>query len=135
MDSWMALFHFVFGKVGVELLSYLGLVMLLDIVTGFIKSFKLKNFKSSLNFFGILKKLSLFVVIILANAIDFLLGTNGAITVTTTTLLIINEIFSCIENLSLAGVYVPNFLKDKLGVLQEKQQEKANKDTDKSKND
>ncbi|MEZ0117809.1 UNVERIFIED_ORG: toxin secretion/phage lysis holin [Heyndrickxia coagulans] len=125
------IFNFFFGGVSVQMLAYLALSIFMDMFTGILKSFKLKNFKSNYNFIGITKKLCIFLVVVLGVMIDAILKTNGAVATTTTILLIANEIASIIENLSLLGVKVPNFIKDKLAVLKEKDDKKSDtKDTD-----
>ncbi len=103
---------FLFGDV--KFLHLLILLMALDIVTGLTKAWKEKNLWSRKSMFGFARKVMVFVVIILANVVDQILGLGGAVTYGAVIFYIVNEGLSIIENLAKLDVLVPKDLAEKL---------------------
>lgn len=103
---------FLFGDV--KFLHLLILLMTLDIFTGLTKAWKEQNLWSRKSMFGFARKILVFVVIILANVVDQILGLGGAVTYGAVIFYIVNEGLSIIENLAKIGVLVPDGLAEKL---------------------
>lgn len=107
---------YLFG--GVKFLDLLGLLMLLDILTGVVKAWKNKKLRSRNAWFGYVRKILIFVVVILANIIDTILGLNGVLTFGTVLFYVANEGLSIIENLAEIGVPVPKGISERLQVIE-----------------
>lgn len=103
---------YLFGDV--KFLHFLILLMALDIFTGLTKAWKEKNLWSRKSMFGFARKIMVFVVIILANVVDQILGLGGAVTYGAVIFYIVNEGLSIIENLARLDVLVPKNLAEKL---------------------
>lgn len=108
---------------GLTIISIYLTLVLLDILTGYIKALKKHNWISSINFEGLLGKFAAFTTIIAAAAVDkvapFLsvqLPVNVALI--WTGLLCVYELGSILENASLMGVKV-NWLMKWLHVFEE----------------
>lgn len=87
-----------------NLLDIFFLVAIMDIVTGWIKASVKKVWLSSLSWNGLWKKISSFVLIILAKILDFIIKENGiqfqfSVYNLFISLLILTEIGSIVENL------------------------------------
>ncbi len=116
---------YLFGAV--KFLDLLAILMVVDIITGVFKAIKEKRLRSRSALYGYARKVGVFMIIILANIIDVILGLNGAVAFITVLFYIANEGLSIIENLAQIGVKVPSVIADKLHVIQtdaEKEQEK-----------
>lgn len=112
MEHLEAARFFLFGDV--KFLHLLILLMTLDIFTGLTKAWKEQNLWSRKSMFGFARKILVFVVIILANVVDQILGLGGAVTYGAVIFYIVNEGLSIIENLAKIGVLVPDGLAEKL---------------------
>lgn len=111
-------------------------VVLLDYVTGMSKAWVKGELSSRVGLKGILKKLSYFVIVGVAGAMDWLI-TYGLTSVgiewrlpfllasIVICWLIINELISILENVAAIGGPVPEFLKALLGKLKTATEEKA----------
>jgi toxin secretion/phage lysis holin len=135
-DGWTleATRFYLFGDV--KFLDALFLLMIIDIITGLIKAVKLKKLRSRRHWFGYLRKICVFLVIITANIIDKVLGLGGALTFATILSYILNEGLSITENLAQIGVKIPHFVKDKLhGIEEEVEKEEKKMDLEKRDND
>lgn len=98
---------YVFGELD-GLFSALIIAILLDYLTGVIKAIIKKQLSSEIGYKGILKKISLFIVVALANIIDKIVFTNALFLRYGIMLLFLaNEGVSILENLSLIGVPIP----------------------------
>lgn len=100
------------------LIQYLLLFILIDYVSGLISAFRNKELSSEVGWFGLLRKVTIFVVIGIAHGIDMLInqypidGVQPEIAFPTLRTLIvwgyiINEVISILENISKSGVYLP----------------------------
>jgi toxin secretion/phage lysis holin len=107
---------YLFGAV--KFLDLLAVLMVADIITGVFKAIKEKRLRSRSALYGYARKVGVFLVIILANVIDVILGLNGAVAFVTVLFYIANEGLSIIENLAQIGVKVPSVITDKLHVIQ-----------------
>lgn len=112
LDHLEAARFYLFGDV--KFLHLLILLMSLDIFTGLTKAWKEKNLWSRKSMFGFARKIMVFVVIILANVVDQILGLGGAVTYGAVIFYIVNEGLSIIENLARLDVLVPKNLAEKL---------------------
>lgn len=104
----------------VQYIHFLLILMVIDIVTGLIKAFVNKNLWSRKSTYGYARKIMIFLIIILANAIDQLAHLNGALVLATILFYIVNECLSILENTVQLGLPVPPQIKEVLAVLQEK---------------
>lgn len=95
------------------------IVMVLDYISGIIKSYETNTLSSKVGFKGILKKLSYFLVIVISLVIDFILRNYTIneinlyypiISEIIIVWFIINEIISILENVSAIGVPLPKFI-------------------------
>ncbi|ODJ53102.1 hypothetical protein BFR40_00355 [Brochothrix thermosphacta] len=107
--------HFLFGDT--RFLHLLIYVIAIDIVLGMLKGIKLHSFKSSYSIEGFTKKFGMIVLVMIANIMAQIMPEMTWIVAGTTIFLIANEIGSILENLSLLGVPIPDFITDKLAVL------------------
>ncbi|ODJ62184.1 phage holin family protein [Brochothrix thermosphacta] len=107
--------HFLFGDA--RFLHLLIYVIAIDIVLGMLKGIKLHSFKSSYSIEGFTKKFGMIVLVMIANIMAQIMPEMAWIVAGTTIFLIANEIGSIVENLSLLGVPIPDFITDKLAVL------------------
>ena len=89
----------------------------LDYVSGIIKAFVLKQLSSSVGFKGIIKKVSVLVIVALAVLIDRVTGESGAIRTLVIYYFVANEGLSIIENVGLAGLPIPESIKEALKAL------------------
>lgn len=83
------------------------LLMIIDYVTGIIKAINEKNLNSEKSYFGILKKVLMLLIVIVAQQIEYIFGASNINLLVRDTVIIfyiINEIISIIEN---AGQFIP----------------------------
>lgn len=114
----------IIGKPTDELMILL-MLMIIDLITGTIvsavwhKSSKTKSGKlsSKVMFKGIVKKILTLVIVVIAYQLDILLNTNMIRYIVIITL-IIEEILSIIETITLTGLKVPTILTKALDVLE-----------------
>lgn len=96
-------------------LEILMIIIVLDYLTGVASAFKSKTVSSSVGFNGLLKKASIFLIVILAAQIDRITGNTANIFRTCTAFFFIaNDALSVIENVGELGVKLPAFLKNAL---------------------
>ncbi|MCY9418555.1 phage holin family protein, partial [Bacillus inaquosorum] len=69
---------YLFG--GVKYLDLLLVLSILDVITGVIKAWKFKKLRSRSAWFGYVRKMLSFLVVIVANIIDTILNLNGVLT-------------------------------------------------------
>lgn len=108
---------YLFG--GVKFLDLLAILMVVDIITGISAAWKEKRLRSRNAYFGYVRKIGVFGIIILANIIDQILSLNGAVAVATVLFYIANEGLSIIENAAKLGIKIPSVITEKLQVIQE----------------
>ncbi|QJC88169.1 Putative holin, skin element [Bacillus subtilis] len=69
---------YLFG--GVKYLDLLLVLSIIDVITGVIKAWKFKKLRSRSAWFGFVRKMLSFLVVIVANIIDTILNLNGVLT-------------------------------------------------------
>ena len=121
MDKYFNDISIVFGLVGGFACNFLGswdlllksivILMVLDYVTGLLKSIYNKKLSSEVGFKGIIKKIIIFIVIATAYIIQCLLGDEIPLREISILFFIANEGISLIENAS-EFVPIPEKLKD-----------------------
>lgn len=88
-----------------KLLSTLIILMVLDYVTGIIKAVYAKRLSSEIGFKGLLKKITILIIVALGNVIETFTGGGTAIREIVIMFYIANEGISILEN---AAVILPN---------------------------
>ncbi|MFJ5965530.1 holin family protein [Bacillus sp. NPDC093026] len=116
---------YLFG--GVKFLDLLLLLSVMDVLTGIIKACKLGKLRSRTAWFGYVRKMLNFVVVIVSNIIDQIMGLNGVLTYGTVLFYIANEGLSIVENLVQIGVKIPSVITDKLHVIESDSQKESEK--------
>lgn len=91
--------------------------MVLDYLTGIIKAFKNKKLSSETGFYGILKKITILVVIMVAVQVDTALQLNDVMRYLAIGFYIANEGLSILENAGEIGIPLPDKLKESLESL------------------
>ena len=132
MDKYFNGISIVFGLVGGFACNFLGgwdlllksivILMVLDYITGLLKSIYNKKLSSEVGFKGIIKKIIIFIVIATAYIIQCLLGDEIPLREITILFFIANEGISLIENAS-EFVPIPKKLKDVLIQLRKDSEE------------
>ena len=132
MEKYFNNISIVFGLVGGFVCNFLGswdlllksivILMVLDYVTGLLKSIYNKKLSSEVGFKGIIKKIIIFIVIATAYIIQCLLGDEIPLREITILFFIANEGISWIENAS-EFVPIPEKLKDILIQLRKDSEE------------
>lgn len=96
-------------------LEILLIVIVLDYLTGVMSAFKTKTLSSSKGYMGIVKKASIFVIIILAAQLDKMTGNSTQLFRNCTAFFFIaNDSLSILENVGELGVVLPAFLQNAL---------------------
>ena len=97
-----------------KMITCLVVLMAVDYISGVIKAFIIEKANSKQGFKGLLKKIMMLLVIVLAHQIDLLF--DGKFTVRTLTIgiLLSNEGLSILENASICGIPIPEKLKNML---------------------
>ena len=96
-------------------LEILLIVIALDYLTGIMSAFKTKTVSSSEGYMGIMKKASIFVIIILAAQLDKMTGNSAQLFRNCTAFFFIsNDSLSILENVGELGVELPSFLQNAL---------------------
>lgn len=107
----------------VKFLDLLLVLILIDIITGIVKAWKFKKLRSRSAWFGYVRKMLTFLVIIVANIMDQILGLSGVLTFGTVLFYVSQEVLSITENLAQVGVKVPKAITDRLQVIEEKSED------------
>lgn len=107
----------------IMLIGYL-VIKVLDFATGLLKAWKNKDYKSSKMRDGLIRWIAELIAIIFVILIDILLGLNFYICGLTLALFVYKEAGSIIENLGQLDVNLPEILRDKLEVLNKKDNDK-----------
>ncbi|MGX7417666.1 phage holin family protein [Carnobacterium gallinarum] len=120
MDLINLIFHTIFGG-GSTVLSLYMTALIIDVITGYMKSLKSHDWRSSISIEGLLMKFATFFTIIAADIIDQLAPLmNITIPINVafwwTIMITLYELGSILENISQMGVNI-GFLKNYLGVL------------------
>lgn len=93
------------------------LFMLLDYITGIIKGFKNKKLSSEVGFYGLLKKATILVVVMVAVQLDTALNLDNVMRYLAIGFYIANEGLSILENAGEIGIPLPEKLKESLEKL------------------
>lgn len=118
------IFGYIFGEFD-PLFKALVIIVVLDYITGVIKAIIEKRLSSEIGYQGIFKKVSLFVLVALANIVDKLLFADVVLLRYGIILLFLsNEGISIIENLAEIGVPIPKAILNAL--IQVKRLSKTN---------
>lgn len=112
-------FVYIYGGLDVAL-QCLIIAIILDYLTGLIKSYINKSLSSSIGFKGILKKIGILILVALAVLVDRITGETGTIRTLVIYYFVANEGLSIIENLGEAGLPIPSNLKNALDSLKDK---------------
>ncbi|MBS7531381.1 phage holin family protein [Hazenella sp. IB182353] len=115
---------FSFGE-WTQLLTILGVFLVVDFITGWIAAIHLKQLSSKVGAIGILKKLGMVLVVAMAHWMDTLLGTNNIFRDGCIWFYLANEGLSIVENLTRSGVPVPSVIRRALSMIETKS-EKSN---------
>ncbi|WHM11885.1 phage holin family protein [Bacillus velezensis] len=117
---------YLFGEV--KYLDLLLILSILDVITGIIKAWKMKQLRSRSAWFGYVRKMLSFMVVIVANIIDTITNLNGVLTFGTVLFYIANEGLSITENLAQIGVKIPAVITDRLHVIESDNDQSKEKD-------
>ncbi|PIK32369.1 holin [Bacillus siamensis] len=117
---------YLFGEV--KYLDLLLILSILDVITGIIKAWKMKQLRSRSAWFGYVRKMLSFMVVIVANIIDTITNLNGVLTFGTVLFYIANEGLSITENLAQIGVKIPAVITDRLHVIESDNDQAIEKD-------
>ena len=114
-------FIYLIGGMDIAITCLL-IAIALDYISGLIKAYECKVLSSKIGFRGILKKVGVLLVVMLAVLIDRVTGNTGAIRTLVVYYFVANEGLSIIENLAEAGVPIPKSLKKALKSLKKENQ-------------
>lgn len=114
-------FVYLIGGIDIAITCLL-IAIALDYISGLIKAYECKVLSSKIGFRGILKKVGVLLVVMLAVLIDRVTGNTGAIRTLVVYYFVANEGLSIIENLAEAGVPIPKSLKKALKSLKKENQ-------------
>lgn len=114
-----------------DALQFLTFLIIADFITGILASFMEgkddphnpnKGISSSKSYWGIFKKVLMFLVIAVLHRLDLLLGIESSVSLMVGGIYfyLANEIISLTENLGRAGVPIPNQLKSGISALKKK---------------
>lgn len=99
-------------------------LMAVDYISGVIKAFIIEKANSKQGFKGLLKKIMMLLVIVLAHQIDLLFDGKFTIRTLTIGILLSNEGLSILENASICGIPIPEKLKNMLEQYKESKNKK-----------
>lgn len=114
----------IFGGID-TIFKSLVLLMIIDYITGIIKAIQEKALDSEKGFFGILKKVLMLLIIVVAQQIDIIFKAQGVNLICRDAVIIfyvINEIVSIIENVG-EFIPIPEKIKEVLTQLKNKNKE------------
>ena len=109
-------FIYLLGGVDVAM-SCLLIAIALDYISGLVKAYVTKTLSSKIGLRGILKKVGVLLVVMLAVLIDRVTGETGAIRTLVIYYFVANEGLSIVENLAQADVPIPKSIKKALKAL------------------
>lgn len=116
LASTATTFIYLSGGIDVALQCLL-IAIVLDYVSGLIKAYITKSLSSSIGFKGILKKVAVLIIVMLAVLVDRVTVDNGGIRTLIIYYFVANEGLSILENLAVAGLPIPKKLRDALKIL------------------
>lgn len=101
----------LFGRWDTVLWALL-IIMCLDYITGIIKAVYTKTISSEIGFKGLLKKITVLVIVTLSNVIEELIGPDIAVREIVIMFYIANEGISVLENVAAVSARMPDVLKN-----------------------
>ena len=107
----------IFGGIDIAMQCLL-IAIVIDYISGLIKAFNTKTLDSKIGFRGILKKVGILCIVALAVVVDRITGESGAIRTLVIYYFVANEGLSVLENLSIAGLPIPQSIKKALQALE-----------------
>lgn len=111
-------------------LQILLVAVVLDYLCGTMKAFYLGKVSSKVGYKGIIKKMGIFFMVVVAQLADMTLGLE-VLRNTVCIAYTVNELYSISENVAIMDVYIPPFIKDKLIQVKEVIEKIEPRDTDK----
>ncbi len=102
------------------LLQALVILVVLDVVTGFLRAFIQKRLSSDVSFRGIAKKALIFVIVAVAVQVDRITGMEAVARNVVAAFYCASEGLSVVENAVASGMPVPEFLREALKQINEK---------------
>lgn len=108
---------FMFGAFDLPL-KILCVAVIMDYLSGMLKAFYLGEVSSKKGYKGLVKKIGIFFVIMVAQLIDRILGLE-ILRNATCIAYSINELTSISENMVSLDIYVPLFIKNSLGQIKD----------------
>ena len=103
-----------------NVMTALVILIILDVVTGFLRAFIQQELSSKESFRGMAKKVMIFALIAVACQIDSITGLDGVTRNVVAVFYCASEGLSVVENSIAAGMPAPDFLKDALKQLNER---------------
>lgn len=116
ISAILTFFIYWLGGWDIALQSLLVMIVI-DYITGVSKAYVTATLNSSKGLKGIVKKISLLMLVAVATVTDNLAGDTGLIRTLVIYYIVANEGLSILENLGAMGIIVPQFLIDKLEKL------------------
>ena len=116
--SFGTLLLYLFGGWDIAL-QCLVTAIVLDYISGLIKAYNTKTLSSKIGIKGLLKKVGILCVVILSVLLDRISGETGVIRTMVIYYFVANEGLSVLENLTEAGLPIPQFIKNALLNLQQ----------------
>ena len=124
MSNWLSAivsitvttFVWLVGGIDVALQCLL-VAIIIDYISGLIKAYNTKTLSSNIGFRGILKKVGILLIVMLAVLVDRVTVNNGSIRTLVIYYFVANEGLSVLENLAQAGLPIPKGLKNALKVI------------------
>lgn len=124
MNNWISMVASVVATTFIWLvggfdvaLSCLLVAIVIDYISGIIKAYETKTLSSAIGFRGILKKVGILLIVMLAVLVDRITIDNGGIRTLVIYYFVANEGLSILENLAQAGLPIPKSLKNALKVI------------------
>ena len=124
MSNWLSAIvsivatTFVWLVDGIDVaLQCLLVAIVIDYISGIIKAYNTKTLSSNIGFRGILKKVGILLIVMLAVLVDRVTIDNGGVRTLVIYYFVANEGLSILENLAQAGLPIPKTLKNALKVI------------------
>ena len=114
--GFLTTFVFLVGGLDVAMIALL-VAIVLDYVSGVVKAYVTKQLSSVVGFRGIVKKVAVLIIVMLAVLVDRVTGETGAIRTLVIYYFVANEGLSIIENLGQSGVPIPQSIKKALKAM------------------
>lgn len=108
-------------------LQCLLIAIVLDYISGLAKAFVTKNVSSKIGFRGLVKKILVLIIVMLAVIVDRVTLDSGSIRTLVIYYFVANEGLSVLENLAQAGLPIPKSIKNALKVLKDMGNDKKKK--------